>query len=120
MKKSGCFFTTIVTITIVIGIIFYIGKKYGPELWEAGKEKLLSLAENDIKEKIDKVKESQYKDSLIVLINNEMERLKNFSFEEMEKDSSQFFEKVDEFIEDNVIDSEELSKLTKLYKEYER
>ena len=49
-----------------------------------------------------------------------MERLKNFSFEEMEKDSSQFFEKVDEFIEDNVIDSEELSKLTKLYKEYER
>lgn len=120
MKKSGCFFTTISIITIAIGILFYIGKKYGPEILEAGKEKLLSIAENDINEKLDKVKESEYKDSLIVLINKKIDNLKNVSFGEMEKDSSEFFERLDDFIKDNIIDSEELSKLTEIYQEYER
>ena len=120
MKKSGCFFTAIISITIVIGIIFYIGKKYAPEIWEYGKERLLTIAEKDIKEKIAEVRSSEYKDSLIVLVNSKLERLKELSFEEMDKDSSQFFDKVKEFVEDKVIDSDEILKLTELYKEYEK
>ena len=120
MKKSGCFFTLVISTTIIIGIIFYIGKKYGPELWEAGKEKLITFAAEDLKSKIEKLKSNEYKDSLRILVNSQINRIKDFSYEDAKHDSLEFFEKVDEFIEDKIIDSDELSKLTEIYKKYER
>lgn len=120
MKKSGCFFTSIILITIIIGIIFYISKNYGPQLWEAGKEKLFSFAEKDIKEKLDNLKSNEYKDSLIVLVNSQLKYMKDLNFEEVKNDSFHFFEKIEEFINDKVIDSDELAKLTEIYKKYER
>lgn len=120
MKKSGCFFTSVISVTIIIGILFYLGKKYSPELWEFGKEKLLTVVEDDINEKLDSLASNEYKDSLVVLVNSQLERMKKLSYDEMENDSIHFFEKLEEFIKDKSIDSDEISELTELHKQYEK
>lgn len=120
MKISGCFFTAVISVTIIVGILFYLGKKYSPEIWEFGKERLLTAVKDDINEKIDSLEANEYKDSLVVLVNSQLKRMEKLSFDEMEKDSIQFFENLEKFIKDNKIDRNEIHTLTELFEQYEK
>ena len=122
MKKTGCFFTSIIFVTIAIGIIFYIGKKYGSEWFEIGKGKVLEAVASDFDDKIKEIKPSGYKDSLLILVDKHVKKLNEYDLENIAimEDSLQFIESLEEFISDKIIDSEEINKLTEIYKKYER
>jgi hypothetical protein len=114
---KGCFFKIILLFTVVIAIIYYVVKYHGNEIWDWGSEKLIEYAIENIKENVDDLDASEYKDSLKVLVSEQFEKIKDMDWKEISEETKSFVEKAQDFIEDNVIDSEEFKELKKIVKE---
>lgn len=118
--KKGCFFSGIIFLTFAIGIGFYLYKRYLPDIKNFGKEKILRLTLNEIDEKIDKLSETKYKDSLKVYLNNQAENIRKYDFDKAMNKFGNIIDQVKIFIHDNKIDSVELSALKNLVIKDER
>ena len=105
--KKGCFFGGIIFLTIAIGVGFYLYKKYFPEIKSYGKEKLVELSMREIDKKIDMIYDNNYKDSLKVLISNQIDKLRNNNFEDPKEEFGKIIRQVQYFIKDGEIDSTE-------------
>jgi len=109
--KRGCFFSSIIILTIVIGIGFYLYKRYLPQIKEFGKEKVIKASFKDINEKITALDDSQYKDSLKVFLSEQEVIIKKKDFDDVMHNFSNIMKQVDFFIEDKSIDSVEFTAL---------
>ncbi len=109
--KKGCFLTIIIIVTMIIGIGFYLFNKYGDQLLNFGKEKLVEIAFDETVDKITNLKDSKYNDSLKVKLK---EYFSNFNTEDMNR-ADEIINKFEYFIgDDNLIDSTEYNKLIEL------
>lgn len=111
--KKGCFFSTIIFLTIAIGIGFYLFKKYSPEIKNYGREKIIQLGMKNIIEKIDKLNKTVYQDSLKIYLNNQMVTLRKGNYNKM-RNFDDILRQVKLFIEDGKIDSVEYRTLKKM------
>ncbi len=114
---KGCFFKIIILFTVVVAILFYVFKYHGDEIWDWGSEKLIEYAMQSIRENVEDLDASEYKDSLKVMVSEQFDKIKEMDWKEISEETKSFFEKTEQFIEDNVIDSEEYKELKRIIKE---
>lgn len=107
--KKGCFLSAIFVLTILIGSGLYLYKKYGDEIIPFSKEKIIDYAFNELKNKVDEIEYSKYKDSLRIFID-----LKRLQFNENAADEyTEMVTKIKYYINDGKIDSTEFVELKK-------
>lgn len=112
--KKGCFLTTVVTGTILIGIIFYVGDKYGDKIVDYFKGRVVELTTDSADEYFDKLAQTEMKDSLRVLWKNAFDKAKEMEFEEGMNYMSEILRKIDRFAKDSLISSEEFTTIKKM------
>ena len=110
MKKS-CFFSVIISITLIIGIGLYLLKRYSPEIKKFGKDKIIQMSLKDLNEKIDKLQTSNYNDSLKLFLRTQVKAVEDSSFKESMNRFSSLSQQVKYFIKDGSIDSVEFKAL---------
>jgi len=118
--KKGCFFSTIIFLTVTVGISFYLFKKYYPEIKNFGKEKIFEAGLKDLDEKIDKLQKNRYDDSLRVFIKNEVNSLKKKDFEDSMEKFGDVIKHVKIMMKDSVIDSIDFAELKTMADRNER
>ena len=114
--KKGCFLTTIATVTVLIGIGFYVFDTYGDKILDAGKEKVRQMAYNSMDEYFDKAVSNEYKDSLLVLWNDVVEQSKKMEFESGIDQLTDISLQIERAVRDSVINQNELHKIRDLIK----
>lgn len=112
--KKGCFLTTVVTGTILIGIIFYIGDKHGDKIVDFFKGRVVKLTLDSADEYFDKLTQTEYKDSLKTLWNNAFKNAEQMEFDDGINYISGILSKIDSFAKDSLISAEELSAIKTL------
>lgn len=118
--KKGCFLTiiTVVTIIVMAGIYFYKSNK---ELFQNfGRDKIISLATDEINEKIKKLQPTPYKDSLLTVLREEAKNIKKENFEMAMNQFGFIADKIKLVINDGILDSLEFAEVKELVKSYER
>ena len=98
-------------------MLLYVFKYHGSEIWDWGSEKIIEYTIENIKENVEDLDASEYKDSLRVLVSEQFEKVKELDWKEISEETKSFVEKTQEFLEDNVIESEEFKELKKIIKE---
>lgn len=112
--KKGCFLTSVVIGTIIIGIIFYIGDKHGDKIVDYFKGRVVELTLNSADEYFDKLSQTEYKDSLKVMWKDAYNQAKIMEFEDGVNYMSGILMKIDKFTRDSLLSSDELSSIKTL------
>ncbi len=118
--KKGCFLTAIILFTIIVGITFFVIRNYGDEILDSAKEVVIDFSSDDIVESIGEIENNQYKDSLKVIVDEYVNRIKEKDFNEAVNESSDFFERLKFLVHDGVVDSSDIFLLRKYLREDER
>lgn len=114
--KKGCFLTGITLFTIIIAVGLFLYRKYWSEIKEAGKEKIMNVAVNEIDDKINSLEKSAYKDSLKLLLRKNISIFKQSKFDDAMNKFGDFIEQTRFFVKDGKIDSLEFTALKNMVK----
>ena len=114
--KKGCFISTVFTGTIIIGILFYIGDKYGDNIIEYFKGRAVEITANSADEYIDKLVQTDYQDSLKVIWKDVVESAQNMDFEDGINYVSIILLKVESITQDSLISKIEFSSFKEMIK----
>lgn len=114
--KKGCFITGITLFTIIIAVGLFLYRKYWPEIKEAGKEKIMSVAINEMDDKINSLHKSAYQDSLKLLLRKNVMLLKKNKINDGMNKFGEFMDQTRFFINDGKIDSLEFTALKNMVK----
>lgn len=116
--KKGCFLTTVVSGTILIGIIFYIGEKHGDKIVDFFKGRVVELTSESADDYFEQLVQSEYKDSLKVLWKDVYDKAKLMEFEDGLNYMSGVLLKMERFTKDSLISADEFNAI-KTYMENE-
>lgn len=115
--KKGCFYSFIVTITIVIATVFYIVQKYGTKIVDYGKSKVFEIAVADFSEDLKNCRESIYKDSVLtefnLFINNARKDTSEIGF----RRGMELLQELSQKLEDKKVDSIDFYSFKKIISE---
>ena len=109
--KKGCFFTTVVILTILIGAGIYIYRNHKDLLIVWLKPTIVNKVQKETEKELGKIQPSVYKDSLKSLINdyaNFIRENKNYKLDR----GQDFIEEVQYVIHRKKIDSTDIRQLT--------
>ncbi|HKI78684.1 MAG TPA: hypothetical protein VKA26_09105 [Ignavibacteriaceae bacterium] len=114
--KKGCFLKVIAILTILVAAITYIiQNKFNEYLLGPSKKIIVPLFIENLSKNIKFVKESSQKDSLLTLVKNYANDVKDL--EELSDDSiKDFIQKIQSISVDSVITNEELDNIKKFIK----
>jgi hypothetical protein len=118
--KKGCFLTVIITLTLIVLGIFYLVKFHGEDLLEMGKEQLVEIAQDRIFSNLDELGNSQYSDSLKIVVNNYFKDINSLDIEDELKRIEEFSDDIEVILLDSKIDSAEFDFITNILTKYER
>ncbi len=118
--KKGCFFTLITTITILIMVGIYVYRTNKDFFESFGKDKIINLASKEIENKIRELKNTPYKDSLVVFLNKSVKQIEDKDLETAMNKFGLIAEKIKTAINDGVIDSTEFSEVKRMVNKNER
>ncbi|MDD1762934.1 MAG: hypothetical protein LUQ59_11950 [Methanothrix sp.] len=118
--KKGCFFSAIIFLTVIVGVGFYLIKRYYPEIKKYAKEKIIKISLKDLDEEIDKLQKNEYQDSLRTFIKVELNKLKDKDFEDSMNKFGNVMKHVKILMKDNIIDSTDFTDLKNMVREDER
>jgi hypothetical protein len=118
--KKGCFLTVIITLTLIVLGIFYLVKFHGEDLLEMGKEQLVEIAQDRIFLNLDELGNSQYSDSLKIVVNNYFKDINSLDIEDELKRIEEFSDDIEVILLDSKIDSAEFDFITNILTKYER
>ncbi|PID59551.1 MAG: hypothetical protein CR986_05815 [Ignavibacteriae bacterium] len=109
MKFKGCFISVLIFLALLFAIIYYSITNYGDEILDYGKNEIVELAMEDLKDDILKLKTNVYSDSILSLTNNFLKIQK-----QNKSDKKQAIKNIEEFIslfniivKDSLVDSTE-------------
>ena len=114
--KKGCFLQTVIIGTVLIAsAVYIIENKFDEWFLKPGKELLLNEIVKNWDNDLKYIYESEQKDSLKKLLTYYVDNIK--SIDELTTiDEKSFINAFDSVIEDSIISTEEISKLTSLVK----
>lgn len=118
--KKGCFFTIISSITILIMAGIYLYKTNKDFFQNFGKDKIINLASEEIENKIRELKNTPYKDSLVVLLHKYAKKIDNNDFETAMNEFGLIADKMRLVINDGVLDSTEFADVKRMVNKNER
>jgi len=118
--KKGCFLTSVVLFTIIVGAVVYV-VKYKKDLWkEYTKSKIMDLAVTEFDKKLTGVKASVYKDSLRSEIHNFFKQNENVPFDSALKRVEDVMNEAKDISRDGKVDSLDFNIFKKYILRYER
>lgn len=103
--KKGCFLTSIVLFTLVVGTIFYLFKTKYSTIKNFAQEKISEMAMKEIDEKIDKLNTTQYKDSLKILLHKKIKEVHHPEFDSTMQRVKEILEEAKHIVNQGKIDS---------------
>ena len=118
--KKGCFYLVITIFTVLVALGYYVYKQNKSFLSKIGKEKLISISINELKDKIDKNINLSYKDSLKLFLKDYSEKIKTENIDSLWENYSRFRKRLEFFIADKKADSLDFVELKSIVKENER
>ena len=118
--KKGCFITSIVVFTLLVGAVVYVFKYKKETFKEFAKDKVISMGLNDFHNKLKEVKPSVYKDSLSARIDQFVAETEKIPFDEAMKRVQDVFDETKFFIHDQEVDSIDYNHLKQILARYER
>lgn len=118
--KKGCFLKAIFLLILLIGVGYHFYKKYGRDFLEESKDKLISLAYENLLDEIKHIPASDYADSLKFILTEKFERLQNESAEKSHKEFNKVINSIGDFLDDSKLELEEYIQIKKILEDYER
>lgn len=118
--KKGCFITSVVLFTIIVGIVVYLVKYKKDFLKEYSKKKVLDFAAAEFDRNLAKVNASIYKDSLLTEVHNFFKRNEQFPFDSALKRVEYVMNEARHIYHDGIVDSLEFNNYKKYIVRYER
>ena len=117
--KKGCFLTSTILFTIIVGVLFFIFNNYGDEVLNNAKEAVINFSSDDIMESVGEIENNKYKDSLKVIVEKYVNQMKEKDFSEAVNETGDFFERIKFLVHDGVVDSADIVLLRKYVREDE-
>ena len=118
--KKGCIIKSFFILILLLGIGYHLYNEYGREFIEESKEDFLSLDYEDILDELSNLSESDYSDSLKLVVTDLMERAESEDYEDSKEEIEETLSSIREYLEDHELDMEEYKEIKKLVEEYER
>lgn len=118
--KKGCFLTSVVLFTLIVGAVVYVVKYKKDFLKEYSKSKIMDLALTEFDKKLTEVKASVYKDSLQSEIHNFFKQNEHVPFNSAIKRIEVVMNEAKHFYSDGKVDSLDFNILKKYISRYER
>ncbi|MGE5680426.1 MAG: hypothetical protein ACM34K_06040 [Bacillota bacterium] len=115
--KRGCFITGLTVLTILIGVIFYIGKNYKDIAPKYLRSWIVQKTRDNLDKKINILQNSPEKDTLVSLVNGYMESMKDMAEWDSKRDS-EFLDSLSVSLKDKKIDSTEIALLKNLFNKH--
>lgn len=109
--KKGCFFTTVVILTILIGSGIYIYKNHRELLMRWIKPLVVNNIHRETEKELAKIKDPQYKDTLKALISRYAEFVKTNDRYDVKK-GEDFMDELQYILHRKKIDSTDIRQLT--------
>jgi hypothetical protein len=109
--KKGCFFTSLIILTILISVIIYIFKYHSPYVVNIFKPVIISSMRSDFDRRMKKIEKSSLNDSLKYIVNEYCDQLETAKQIEV-SDAQFFFDSVRDIMHDGAIDSSEIKDMT--------
>ncbi len=118
--KKGCFITSVVLFTIIVGVVVYV-VKYKKDLWKVyTKNKIMDLAVTEFDKKLTEVKASVYKDSLRSEIHNFFQQNEHVPFDSALQRVEDVMNEARNISRDGKVDSLDFNIFKKYILRYER
>ncbi len=118
--KKGCFVTSIVVFTLLVGVAVYIYRYKKDSVKELAKDKIINLALNEFHDKMKDVKPSIYKDSLRAGIDSFVSKTERLPFDLAMKQVQNVLDETRFFMHDKEIDSTDYNHFKQILKRHER
>ena len=118
--KKGCFITSVILFTIIVGVVVYVVKYKKDFLKEYSKSKIMDLAVTEFDMKLTEVKASVYKDSLRSEIHNFFKQNENVPFDSALKRVEDVMNEAKDISRDGKVDSLDFNIFKKYILRYER
>lgn len=118
--KRGCVLKFLLLIPIVIGIIYYVGGKYGQKIVDTSINKFDDLFSTYLKEKKIEFEENAYLDSVKIIIENYLGELTESEVNEIKSGKNEVIEFIKTKLSDISIDSIVFNEIKYKIEEYER
>ncbi|KUG25034.1 hypothetical protein ASZ90_005146 [hydrocarbon metagenome] len=114
--KRGCFLTTITIFTILIGAGLYIGDKYGDQIIQFFKGRVIEITADSIEKYFDRLRPDEYSDSLKILWTEVSKDASLMKMEEGLNYMSTIMMRIDRYTKDSLFTSEEFENLKEFIK----
>ncbi|NWF88604.1 MAG: hypothetical protein HXY50_03985 [Ignavibacteriaceae bacterium] len=112
--KKGCFITSIMIVTIIVGTVLYIFQNHFDNLiLTPGKKIITGLVKGELNKTLEQVKDSPEKEELIGKIKEFSENPKVLKMLN-EDDINSFVEEIKSAVKDSIIDKSELEEISQL------
>ncbi|MCL5028850.1 MAG: hypothetical protein M1480_07495 [Bacteroidetes bacterium] len=118
--KKGCFVTSIVLFTLLVGVVVYLVKYKKDSFKEFAKDKVIGIGLNEFHDKLKEVKPSVYKDSLSTQLDQFVSETEKIPFDEAMKRIQDIFDEAKFFIHDKEVDSTDYNHFKQILEKYER
>lgn len=118
--KKGCFVTSIVLFTLLVGVVVYFYRYKKDSVKELAKEKIISMALNEFHNKMKEVKPSAYKDSLSAKLDEFVSGTEKLPFDKAMKQVRDVLDGTRFFIHDQEIDSTDYNHFKQILAKHER
>ncbi|MDZ7763287.1 MAG: hypothetical protein U5K00_02515 [Melioribacteraceae bacterium] len=109
--KKGCFLTSIIIFTILIGTSFYIIDKYGDDILFFVKGRVLEMTTGTVDEYIEKLAKDKDKEQLKIVWNELKNNTRDMEFEEGLNYISVVLKKIDYYTKDSSLTNEEINSI---------
>lgn len=118
--KKGCFVSVIVFLLILLLVLFYLVKYHGTEILEAGKDQVIELSEYKIFNTLDNLENSNFNDSLKIVIKNYFNDIDTLDIKNQVKKIEELTDNINVITKDSEIDSLEFNFIIKTMHNNER
>lgn len=112
--KRGCFFG-FSFIIILIGIVFYIGEKYGPQIYDYGHKKVTQFYNEKIESELNNIS-GAYSDSVKVFLQKKMDALKDEQIRLTKNQLEKLKKQIGDLSKKSIIDSTDFNQLKRIFK----
>ena len=115
--KRGCFFG-FSFIIIAIGIAFYIGEKYGSQLYELGEKKVNEFYNEQVQTELEHLNglSGVYSDSIKFFLSDKLEKLKKQQLKLTKEQLENLKDEAEKLSRKTKIDSIDFNKLKKIFR----
>jgi hypothetical protein len=115
--KKGCFLTSLLTLTIVLGVAFYLVKNHKVTINKLVKPWVIGKVKDKFDNKIASIKNTPERDTLISIVNAYAKSIKEAKDYDIDKDSA-LLDEIQFAMRDSVIDPAEISKIKVLFNKH--